>query len=396
MATKDKRSTTGPGPAWRAWGRALLGGAVMAAALGTGNALGEALVRALDLDGYPAQLLPAALVSALAVPVVLALRAVRSGSGRPLGLGTPASAAHGFARGLAVTTACAALALGGGTAAGWVRWSGPDPAGLVSFLAGNALVAVLLEALPEETTLRGYAWASLRDRFGGVLSALGTTLVFLLVPAASTVVQAGVAHAVGVAAPPMGLAPAGQDPVAYPVLLSVFGLTLIAARTAPGRAPLWAAIGTHVAFLSVNRVVFEGGRRDAGWSAHVSPVHAAILELGYLAATAAVFTGARLLASRRRAPVSGPRTAVTGPRVRAAAAWLRPVLPSGPRATASGGRRVQPSAATTYSVGVWAGSGARLVPPVRVLSRASAPPPGAVNRGRPATAVRRSPGTRRR
>ncbi|MER7330022.1 CPBP family glutamic-type intramembrane protease, partial [Streptomyces lydicus] len=318
MATKEMKGTTEPGPAWRAWGRALLGGAVMAVALGTGNALGEALVRALDLDGYPAQLLPAALVSALAVPVVLALRTGRPGSGRPLGLGSPASAAHGFVRGLAVTTACAALVLGGGTAAGWVRWSGPDPAALVSFLAGNALVAVLLEALPEETTLRGYAWASLRDRFGGVLSALGTTLVFLLVPAASTVVQAGVAQAVGVEAPPMGLAPAGQDPVAYPVLLSVFGLTLIAARTAPGRAPLWAAIGTHVAFLSVNRVVFEGGRRDAGWSAHVSPVHAAILELGYLAATAAVFTGARLLASRGRASATGPRTAVSGPRVRAA------------------------------------------------------------------------------
>ncbi|MEU5474685.1 CPBP family glutamic-type intramembrane protease [Streptomyces lydicus] len=396
MATKEKRGTTEPGPAWRAWGRALLGGAVMAVALGTGNALGEALVRALDLDGYPAQLLPAALVSALAVPVVLALRTGRPGSGRPLGLGTPASAAHGFARGLAVTTACAALVLGGGTAAGWVRWSGPDPAALVSFLVGNALVAVLLEALPEETTLRGYAWASLRDRFGGLLSALGTTLVFLLVPAASTVVQAGVAQAVGVDAPPMGLAPAGQDPVAYPVLLSVFGLTLIAARTAPGRAPLWAAIGTHVAFLSVNRVVFEGGRRDAGWSAHVSPVHAAILELGYLAATAAVFTGARLLASRGRAPASGPRTAVSGPRVRAAAAWLRPVLPSGPRATASGGRRVQPSAATTYSVGVWAGGGSGLVPPVRVLSRASAPLPGAFSRGRPGAAVRRTPGTRRR
>ncbi|MFH8680996.1 type II CAAX prenyl endopeptidase Rce1 family protein [Streptomyces lydicus] len=388
MATKEKKDTTDPGPAWRAWGRALLGGAVMAAALGTGNALGEALVRALDMTGYPAQLLPAALVSALAVPVVLALRAGRPGSGRPLGLGTPAAAAHGFARGLAVTTACAALVLGGGTAAGWVRWSGPDPAALVSFLAGNALVAVLLEALPEETTLRGYAWASLRDRFGGALSALGTTLVFLLVPAASTVVQAGVAHAVGVPAPPMGLAPAGQDPVAYLVLLSVFGLTLIAARTAPGRAPLWAAIGTHVAFLSVNRVVFEGGRRDAGWSAHVSTVHAAILELGYLAATAAVFAGARLLTSRGRAPASGPR-------VRAAAAWLLPVLPSGPRATASGGRRVQPSAATTYSVGVWAGAGARLVPPVRVVSRASAPAPGAVSRARPAAGTRRSPGTRR-
>lgn len=306
-----------------AWGRALLGGAVMACALGAGNALGEALVRELGVGGYPQLLLPAALVSALAVPVVLGLRAAgRSTRRLPLGLGSPAPAVRGFFGGLAATGVCAALVLGGGTTAGWVHWSELEPAALVSFLVGNALVAMLLEALPEETTLRGYAWAALRERFGEPISALGTTMVFLMVPAASTVVQAWVAGAVGVDSPPMGFAPAGQDPIGYPVLLSVFGLTLVAARTAPGRAPLWVAIGTHVAFLSVNRVVFEGDRRGAGWSASVAPVHAAVLELGYLAATAAVFTAARPIASRRR--VRAPRR-----------------------------RPERPSAPTTHGVGVW-------------------------------------------
>ncbi|MFI9079732.1 hypothetical protein ACIGW8_25230 [Streptomyces sioyaensis] len=288
------------GSAVRACGRALLGGAVMAGALGAGNALGEALARTVGAEGYLRQLLPAVLVSTLAVSAVLLRWAGRPAGLRPLGLGPWSSAPCAFLRGVAVTVSCAAGVLGAGTALGWVRWSEPDPAALATFLARNAAVAVLLEALPEETTLRGHAWASLRDRFGAVLSALGTTAVFLLVPAASTVVQAGVACAVGVPAPPMGLAPAGQDPVAYLVLLGVFGLTLVAARAAPGPAPLWTAIGTHVAFLSVNRVLFEGAARGAGWSAEVGPDHAAVLDLGYLAVTATVFVGARVVSSRGR------------------------------------------------------------------------------------------------
>lgn len=182
MATTCGTTTPVRGSVWRAWGRALLGGAVMACALGAGNALGEALARLLGAEGYLRQLLPAALVSALAVPAVLGLRAMRSTSRRPMGLGPRSSAPLGFLRGLGVTASCAAVALGAGTGLGWVHWSPLDPAVLASFLVGNALVAVLLEALPEEATLRGYAWASLRDRLGGVLSALGTTAVFLLVP----------------------------------------------------------------------------------------------------------------------------------------------------------------------------------------------------------------------
>lgn len=302
----------------RAWGRALCGGAVMAGALGAGNALGAALARTVGAGGYRRQLLSAVVVSALAVPAVLWWRAGRPAGRRPLGLGPPAAAPRGFFRGVAVTLSCAVAVLGVGTALGWLRWSEPDPAALTSFLAGNAVVAVLLEALPEEVTLRGHAWVSLRDRFGGVLSALGTTAVFLLVPGASTVVQAGVSRAVGVAAPPVGFAPAGQDPVAYAVLLFVFGLTLTAARTAPGPAPLWTAIGTHLVFLSVNRVVFEGAARGAGWSADAGADHTAVLVLGYLAATAVIFVGVRVAPvrgrgrARRQPKVGGARTVRNG------------------------------------------------------------------------------------
>lgn len=51
MATTCGTTTPVRGSAWRAWGRALLGGAVMACALGTGNALGEALARLLGAEG---------------------------------------------------------------------------------------------------------------------------------------------------------------------------------------------------------------------------------------------------------------------------------------------------------------------------------------------------------
>ncbi|MCK7622593.1 hypothetical protein MUU72_05640 [Streptomyces sp. RS10V-4] len=297
------RTSRAPGPVWRTGARALSGGVLMAAALGTGNAAGPALARLLGAGGYLADLLPAALVTLLAVPAVLALR--RTTRPAPaLGLLPWEGALPGLLRGLGTTAGCAALVLGAGTAAGWVHWAAPDPPALLGFLLRNAPVALLLEALPEETTLRGHTWTTLRARCGGVPAALGTTLVFLLVPPAAAVVQAALAPLLG-GPPPAGLTPAGQDPVGYLVLLTAFGLTLVAARTVPGTAPLWTAIGTHLGFLSVNRVVFEGVARDAGWSAVLAPAHAAVLELVWLAATAAVFTALRRAAAHRACPPTG-------------------------------------------------------------------------------------------
>src|SRR5207253_5429480 len=116
----------------------------------------------------------------------------------PPQLGPPVRALYGFCRGVAVTGSSAALVFGAGTAAGWVRWSSLDLASLGWFLLTNALVAMLLEAVPEELTLRGHTWGALRERLGGVGAALGTTAVFLVTPGASTVVQAGVGRLLGV------------------------------------------------------------------------------------------------------------------------------------------------------------------------------------------------------
>ena len=296
-----------PAPALvRVLGVAAAGGLVMAVALGAGTELGAALADAAGFDGgLPARLVPAVLVSALAVPPVLfaARRAGRRAAWLGLG-GDGAAWARSFLVGVAVTGVAAALVLGAGTAAGMLSWSRPEPAVLVGFLASNALVAMLLEALPEELTLRGHAWATLRGRLGGRAAALGTVAIFLLVPGASTVVGALTARLVGRDPDPVGLAPGGQHPVDYLVLLTLFGLALVAARTAGTPAPLWTAIGTHLTFLTVNRIALEGEDRRAGWFAVEESPDAVLLVPAYLLVATAVFAALRRRHTRRRRGVA--------------------------------------------------------------------------------------------
>ncbi|MER6141269.1 CPBP family glutamic-type intramembrane protease [Streptomyces sparsogenes] len=269
--------------------RALLGGLLMAAALGIGTAAGSVAAERIGLTGTAARLVPAALVSALAIgPVTLVLRRRRTRL-NALGFGGLGAALRAFAVGVGVTAVSAVLLIGAGTAGGLLRWSRPDPVALIGFLASNAVIALLLEALPEETTLRGYTWTALRGRFGGAASALGTTAVFLLVPGASTVAYAATARLTGAEPAPIGIVPPGQDAASYLILLPLFGLTLVAARTAVGQAPLWTSIGAHLTFLTVNRVTWEGDRRGAGWSASQTTPDAVLLVPAYLLVAAAVF-----------------------------------------------------------------------------------------------------------
>ncbi|MCQ8192319.1 hypothetical protein [Streptomyces rugosispiralis] len=290
--------------------RALTGGLVMATALGVGTALGPAAADALGLTGFAARLLPGALVTALAVPLVLLLVRRERRSPGWLGFGGAGPSLRALLTGAGVTGAAAALVLGAGTAAGMLRWSRPEPATLAGFVLTNGVVAFLLEALPEETTLRGHAWAALRTRFGGTGSALGTTAVFLLVPGASTVVGAAAARLAGRDPEPIGIAPDGQHPADYLILLTVFGLTLVAARTTLVRAPLWAAVGTHLTFLTVNRIVLEGDRRGAGWHIEQTTPDAVLLVPAYLLVATAGFAVCRRAVRRRGA---GPQVAVPDP-----------------------------------------------------------------------------------
>ncbi|AZM57207.1 hypothetical protein DMA15_35490 [Streptomyces sp. WAC 01529] len=284
-------------------GRALGGGLVMGAALGAGTELGPVVADTLGAGGFVARLIPAVLVSAVAVPLIaLALRR-RGRSLKDVGFGGAGANLRSLLIGAGVVAGAAALVLGSGTAAGLLRWSRPDLGTLAGYVVANGVVALLLEALPEETTLRGYVWTSLRVRFGGLAAALGTTAVFLVVPGFSTVVGAATSHLVGREAGPVGLAPGGQDPFGYLFLLTVFGLMLVTARTAVRRAPLCVAIGAHLAFLTVNRVVYEGDRRGAGWHAEVSSPDVELLVPVYLLLAMAGFA---LWRRRERRGGAGP------------------------------------------------------------------------------------------
>ncbi|WP_055551265.1 type II CAAX prenyl endopeptidase Rce1 family protein [Streptomyces sp. NBRC 110028] len=269
----------------RALGRALLGGLVMAVALGVGTGVGATA----QVGGFAGRLVPAALVSGVAVPVVWLLTRRAGQPLTSLGFGGARASARAFLTGAGVTAGAAALVLGAGTAAGMLRWSAAGPLGLARFLVSNAVVALLLEALPEETTLRGHTWSSLRQRFGGAVAALGTTGVFLLVPGASTVAEAGTVRLLGGEPGPVGWAPDGQHPVDYLILLTVFGLTLVAARTAVRQAPLWAAIGTHLTFLTVNRIALDGDGRHTGWPVEATTPDAVLLVPAYLLVATAGF-----------------------------------------------------------------------------------------------------------
>ncbi|MGY3677576.1 CPBP family glutamic-type intramembrane protease [Streptomyces sp. TE33382] len=296
-------------------GRALGGGLVMAVALGAGTALGPEVADAVGASGFVARLIPAVLVSVVAVPLVwLALRRGGDSLGG-IGFGRVGGSLRALLVGAVVTAGSAALVLGAGTAAGLLRWSRPDLPELAGFLVANGVVALLLEALPEETTLRGYTWTSLRGRFGGVVSALGTTAVFLAVPGLSTVTGAAVARLVGTEAGPVGLAPGGQNPVDYLILLTVFGLMLVVARTAVRRAPLYVAIGAHLTFLTVNRIVFEGDERDAGWSVELSSPDVELLVPVYLLVATAGFAVWRWTGRRRavRGAAGAPEGAPAAP-----------------------------------------------------------------------------------
>ncbi|MFD4364485.1 CPBP family glutamic-type intramembrane protease [Streptomyces anulatus] len=274
----------------------MAGGLIMAVALGVGNGLGPVLADITGAGGLAARLIAAAIVTAMAVPFVLRLSHPRT-----VGFGSPGASLRAFLTGVGVTAAGAALVLGAGTAMGLLVWRQLDIVTLFGFLVTNTAVAFLLEALPEETTLRGYTWTSLRGRFGPALAVLGTTAVFMLVPGASTLVTAGVGRLAGDDPGHIGIAPEGQHPVDYLILLAIFSLTLIAARAALGHAPLWAAIGTHLTVLTANRIMLQGEDRDTGVTVEQASGDVVLLVPLYLVVVAIAFLGYRRV-TRRRTP----------------------------------------------------------------------------------------------
>lgn len=267
--------------------RAGLAMAAMAVGLGTAGAVGETARARFGLDGFMPQLLTAFTCFAITVPLVVLLR-TRIDRRSLAGLGlTGRHAVRAFIGGIAVTGGAAAVAFAAGTAFGWLRWGAVDWPTLGMFLLGNTLLALLLEAVPEELAFRGYGYRTLNARLRRWTASLVITGLFLLTPAASSVVQALVSSLLGGPARQPTFAPPGEEPVSYAILLAVFGFTLLVARITTGS--LWTCIALHLTFLTVNRVTLFGDSRGAGWSAEPTTPDALVLVPGYLLLTALGF-----------------------------------------------------------------------------------------------------------
>ncbi|WP_328293662.1 CPBP family glutamic-type intramembrane protease [Kineococcus sp. NBC_00420] len=252
----------------------LAGVAAAAAEVGTG-------------EGWFVRAAPALTTLLVAVPLLLVVHRRRR---TVLALRNPRQAVVGA--GVVLTSAVAVF--GVGAAAGATRVSGVDASVLVTFLVLNTLAALALEAVPEELAFRGGVFGALASRVPTLPAAAATTALFVLAPAASISLTWAVGSALGLPVPPPTFAPGGQDPVAYAVLLAVFGSMLVLARLATGS--VWACVAAHLTFLTVNRTVFPSASFRTGVDVAVAP-GAELLVLVYLGLATAGFA---VLARRHR------------------------------------------------------------------------------------------------
>lgn len=247
-----------------------LSGVALAAARGAG-ASGDAL-----------RAVPAAVVLAVTVPLVLAAHG-RSRWQSVLGMRRPVLVLAGAALGLGA----AGLVLLADHLAGGARGfavTGVDVPVLLLWLVVTLALAAALEAVPEELALRGGVFGGLRGHLPGWLAGLVTTAAFVLAPAAAIWATAQLGEWMGVAVPAATFAPGGQDPVSYAVLLAAFGVVLLLVRAVVGS--VWACVGYHLAFLVVNRLLL-GDPATTGLSLRTGE-GAELLVMAYLVLTAAV------------------------------------------------------------------------------------------------------------
>lgn len=268
--------------------RAVAGGCVMAVALGTAGAVAQVVHTRTGLSGVPRQAMAAVICLVLAVSLIVLLRRrvdrlPLSGLGLTRGVAGP----RAFGLGVVVTGGSAVALLGVGTWVGWLTWGQFDTSRVVEFLVVNALIAVALEAFPEELVFRGYVYDTLNQALRRWTAFLATVVLFTFAGAASSIVYAAVGTLLGENMPAPGFAPAGEDPVAYAILYPIFGVALLIARITTGS--LWTSIALHLTYLTVIRVTIDGASRDAGWSATLTTPDALLLVPGFLLLTTATF-----------------------------------------------------------------------------------------------------------
>lgn len=234
-------------------GQAFGAGAVFCIALGvaTGVGLGGA-----ELMGWPrtvGSLIQAALCTSITVAGVGLIARSTNTKAKWVGLHRD-RIVRDLVAGFGVIAAAALLVLGPVAVLGGIRFDGIDPGPLFSYLGLTVVVATGLEAFPEEFAFRGMAFSSLRERLRPIVAATAATVLFVFAPGLSMVVTAVVTRILGVGHRPWyALAPDGQEPISYLVLLTLWSICLIQARQVTGS--IWVGVGAHLLLLLINRTL---------------------------------------------------------------------------------------------------------------------------------------------
>ena len=237
--------------------RALLGALTMMMGLSLSIELTTAVSRVTGLTPATGFILQAVLMSAVVVPAVLLLR--RRVDRAPLAdLGWSLPAMRACLAGAGLAGATSALTWAGAGLLGWITVVRVDVGALVVFLVVNTVVLTSYEALPEELSLRGYAWTNLRDGWGPAVATVVVTTLFALNSAPMSLLRRIWAILLGNETEPIALAPYGTPTFFYLIHLTCFGLVLIAARRLPITGALAAPMSFHLVYLTANRIIMGG------------------------------------------------------------------------------------------------------------------------------------------
>lgn len=259
--------------------RALLGALPMMMGLSLSIELTTAVSRVMGLTPATGFILQAVLMSAVVVPAVLLLRRrVDRAPLADLGWSLPAMRA-------CLAGATSALTWAGAGLLGWITVVRVDVGALMVFLAVNTVVLTSYEALPEELSLRGYAWTNLRDGWGPAVATVVVTALFALNSVPIGLLRRIWAILLGNEAEPIA-APS----FFYIVHLTCFGLVLIAARRLPITGALAAPMSFHLVYLTANRIIMGGvSWLGSGVEIEFDSPDTAVLVLAPLALSGPVF-----------------------------------------------------------------------------------------------------------
>jgi membrane protease YdiL (CAAX protease family) len=170
----------------------------MAFSLGAANAIGDTVQTKFGTNGAELQLVRGTICSLLAVSlIVLFRRRIDRRSMEGLGLPGLQNSLSTFGLGVLLTGGAAVATFGLGGAWGWVTFGTVSWSALLVFISTNTVVAFLYEALPEELTLRGYTYRNLNATLRRWTASLVVVLLFLMVPAFSSLFAAAIGVSLG-------------------------------------------------------------------------------------------------------------------------------------------------------------------------------------------------------